>query len=63
MICQNRNNIMTIFKIIFSLLKCYNNKQEFLILRFVFDFSETYFFLNKKQSNIIAFDLRRLQTL
>ena len=27
----------------FSLMKCYNNKQKFLIMRFVFDFSKNYF--------------------
>ena len=44
MIYQNRNKMMIVFKIISSLLKCCNNKQKFLIMRFVFDFSENHFF-------------------
>ena len=34
---------MTAFKIMSSLLKCCDNKQKFLIMRFVFDFSENHF--------------------
>ena len=44
---QNRNKVMIVFKIMSSLLKCCNNRQKFLIMRFVFDFSENHFFLKK----------------
>ena len=44
MIRQNRNKIMIIFKVMSSLLKCCDNKQKFLIMRLVFDFSKNYFF-------------------
>ena len=40
---QNHNKMIIIFKIIFSLLKYYNNEQKFLIMRFIFDFSENRF--------------------
>ena len=43
MICQNRNKMMIVFKIMSLLLKCCNNKQKFLIIHFVFDFSENHF--------------------
>ena len=43
MIRQNRNKIMTIFKIMSSLLNCCNKKQTFLIMRFVSDFIKNYF--------------------
>ena len=42
MIRQNRNRMMIVFKIVPSLLKCCDNKQEFLIMRFVSDFSENH---------------------
>ena len=35
---------MIVFKIVPSLLKCCDNKQEFLIMRFVSDFNENHFF-------------------
>ena len=63
MSCQNCNKIMIVFKIMLLLLKCCNNKQKFLIMRLVFDFSENCFFLNKRQSNVIASDLRRSRAL
>ena len=44
MIRQSRNKIMLVFKIMFSLLKCYDNKQKFLIMRLVSDFSKNHFF-------------------
>ena len=44
MIRQNRNRMMTVFKIMFSLLKCCDNKQKFLIMRLVSDFSKNHFF-------------------
>ena len=44
MIRQNRNRMMIVFKIILSLLKCCDNKQKFLIMRLVSDFSENHFF-------------------
>ena len=43
MIRQNRNRVMTVFKIMPSLLKCCDNKQEFLIMRLVSDLSENHF--------------------
>ena len=43
MIRQNRNRMMIVFKIIFSSLKCCDNKQEFLIMRFISDLSENHF--------------------
>ena len=36
--------MMIVLKIMFLLLKCCNNKQEFLIIRFVSDLSENHFF-------------------
>ena len=47
MIRQNRNKMIINLKIILLLLKCCNNKQEFLNMRLVFDFNENYFFLIK----------------
>ena len=44
MIRRNCNKIVIVFKIIFSLLKCCNSKQKFLIIRFIFDFNKNYFF-------------------
>ena len=44
MIYQNRNRMMTVFKIMFLLLKYCDNKQEFLIMRLVSDLSENYLF-------------------
>ena len=43
MIRQNRNRMMTVFKVMPSLLKCCDNKQEFLIMRLVSDFSGNHF--------------------
>ena len=43
MIRQNRNRMMIVFKIMLSLLKCCDNKQEFLIMRLVSDFNENHF--------------------
>ena len=43
MIRQNCNKIMIVFKIISSLLKYCDNRQEFLIMHFVFDLSENHF--------------------
>ena len=43
MIRQDRNRIMTVFKIMPSLLKCCDNKQEFLIMRLVSDLNENHF--------------------
>ena len=42
MIRQNRNRMMIVFKIMSSLLKCCDNKQEFLIMRFISDLNENY---------------------
>ena len=42
MIRQNRNRVMTVLKIMSLLLKCCDNKQEFLIMRLIFDFSENH---------------------
>ena len=44
MIRQNRNRMMIVLKIVSSLLKCCDNKQEFLIMRLVSDLSENHFF-------------------
>ena len=44
MIRQNRNRMMIAFKIVSSLLKCCDNRQEFLIMRLVSDLSENYLF-------------------
>ena len=43
MIRQNLNKVMIILKIISLLLKCCNNKQEFLIMHFVSDFNGNHF--------------------
>ena len=43
MIRQNHNRMMIVFKIMLSLLKCCDNKQKFLIMRFIFDFNENHF--------------------
>ena len=43
MIRQDRNRMMIVLKIMPSLLKCCNNKQKFLIMRLVSDFSENDF--------------------
>ena len=43
MIRQDRNRMMIVFKIMSSLLKCCDNKQKFLIMRLVSDFSENHF--------------------
>ena len=43
MICQNRNRMIIVFKIMSLLLKCCNNKQKFLIIRLVSDLSENHF--------------------
>ena len=43
MIRQNRNRMMIIFKVMSSLLKCCDNRQEFLIMRLVSDLSENHF--------------------
>ena len=44
MICQDRNEMMIIFEIMFLLLICCDKKQEFLIMRLLFDFDKNYFF-------------------
>ena len=44
MIRQNRNKVMIVFKIMFSLLKCCDDKRKILIMRLVSDFSKNYFF-------------------
>ena len=44
MICQNNNQIIIIFKIIFSLLKRCNNEQELLIIYFIINFNKNFFF-------------------
>ena len=43
MICQDRNRMMIAFKIMSLLLKCCDNKQEFLIMRLVSDLNENHF--------------------
>ena len=63
MIRQNRNRMIIVFKIMFLLLKYYDNKQKFLIMRFMFNLSKNYFFFNKRRSNITASDLCQLRTL
>ena len=42
MIRQDRNRMMIVLKIVPSLLKCCDNKQEFLIMRLVSDLSENH---------------------
>ena len=44
MIRQNRNKMMIVFKVMPSLLKCCDNRQEFLIMRLVSDLSENHLF-------------------
>ena len=44
MIRQNYNEVIIVFKIMSSLLKCCDNKQKFLIIRLVFDFNKYHFF-------------------
>ena len=51
---QNCNKMMIVFKIIFSLLKCCNNKQEFLIMCLIFDLSENYFFWIKNDRMLLC---------
>ena len=43
-ICQNNYQIIIIFKIIFLLLKCCDNKQKLLIMNFILNLNENYFF-------------------
>ena len=44
MIHQDRNRMMIIFILMFSLLKYYDNEQEFLILRLVSNLNKNHFF-------------------
>ena len=52
--------MMIIFKIIFLLLKYCNNEQKFLIMRFVTNFNENYFFWIKRNKILLRlFNVKR----